>query len=142
MSASCGQWRTNGGYRAREHRCFNDFFGQFGRDLGNRDRRGGRWGRRFRLMRGAAFEGRVFGWSEFVIVRLRLGGTAASGFLNGGLATEAATHQQSLVVFQRAGVGLLLGDAQFREYFDDGVGFYFQLPGQLVDANFTHTLRL
>jgi hypothetical protein len=38
----------------------------------------------------------------------------------------------------RAGMGLLLGNSQFREQLQNFVGFYFQLPRQLVDANLSH----
>lgn len=68
------------------------------------------------------------------------GGIARSR-LDRGLSTQAAPHQQSLIVFQRAGMRLLLRDAQFRKHFDNRVGLDFQLPGQLVDTNFAHTVR-
>jgi hypothetical protein len=88
------------------------------------------------------FVGRMLGSCKFLLIRLRLGRTPASGFLHRGFPSQAPPHQQSLIVFQRAGVGFLLRDAQLRKYLNDCVGLDFQLPGQLVDANFTHTLRL
>jgi hypothetical protein len=42
------------------------------------------------------------------------------------------------VVFQRTGVRLLLGDANFRQHVENGFALYFQLSGQIVDSNFTH----
>jgi hypothetical protein len=58
------------------------------------------------------------------------------------LASEAPPHYDHLIVFERTGMRLLLGDAQFREHLEDRAGFNFQFPSQLVDANFAHTLRL
>ena len=79
---------------------------------------------------------------RFQLNRLRLSGGPARRLGYGSLSAQAPAHQQSLVVLQRAGMCFLLRDAEFRKHFDDGVRLYFQLPGQLVDANFTHTLRL
>ena len=77
-----------------------------------------------------------------VLFRLWRGRRPAGGFFHRSVALHVAAHQQSLVVFKRTGVSLLLGDAQFRKQVDDEVGLDFQLPGKLVDANFTHTMRL
>jgi hypothetical protein len=42
------------------------------------------------------------------------------------------------VLIDRAGVRLLLADAQFGEPVQDLVSFHFQLPGQLVNPNLLH----
>jgi hypothetical protein len=42
------------------------------------------------------------------------------------------------VVVHRAGVSLLLGDAQFREFVDQFVSFNLQLPCQHVYADLVH----
>jgi hypothetical protein len=49
------------------------------------------------------------------------------------------TDQQSLVVFERARMGLLIGDAEGGQEVDDHARLHFQLTGQLIDANFAHT---
>jgi hypothetical protein len=43
-----------------------------------------------------------------------------------------------LVLFQRTGVGLLLGDPNFRQYIENGLALDFQLSCQIVDSNLTH----
>jgi hypothetical protein len=58
----------------------------------------------------------------------------------GALARHALADQQSYVVVERTGVRLLVGDAQFRQRLENYVGLYFELAGQLIDANFTHTM--
>jgi hypothetical protein len=50
-----------------------------------------------------------------------------------------APDQQCLVVFEGARMSLLVGDAERREEVDDHARLYFQLSGQLIDANFAHT---
>jgi hypothetical protein len=35
-------------------------------------------------------------------------------------------------------MGLLLGDANFRQDIENSFTFDFQLPGQIVDSNLTH----
>ena len=42
------------------------------------------------------------------------------------------------VVFERTGMGLLLGDSDFRKYVENRFAFDFQLPGQIVDSNLAH----
>ena len=42
------------------------------------------------------------------------------------------------IFVNRAGVGLLLGDTQFREQLQNFVSLYFQLSSQLVNANLSH----
>jgi len=43
-----------------------------------------------------------------------------------------------LVLLQRAGMRLLLGDPQLRKDVGDRLAFDFQLSGQIVDSNLTH----
>jgi hypothetical protein len=45
---------------------------------------------------------------------------------------------QGYVFIDRAGVGFLLGDAEFRKPLEDLVSLDFQFPRQLVDANLLH----
>ena len=42
------------------------------------------------------------------------------------------------VVVKRAGVRLLIGDAQFRQHVQNDARLDFKLPRQLINANFTH----
>jgi len=42
------------------------------------------------------------------------------------------------IFVNRAGVGFLLGNTQFREQLQNFVSLYFQLPSQLVNANLSH----
>jgi hypothetical protein len=42
------------------------------------------------------------------------------------------------IFVNRAGVGLFLGNSQFREQLQNFVSFYLQLPSQLVNANLSH----
>lgn len=43
-----------------------------------------------------------------------------------------------LKVFQRTGMGLLLGNPDFRQDVENGPAFNFQLAGQIVDSSLTH----
>ena len=43
------------------------------------------------------------------------------------------------VLFQRTGVRLFLCDTDFRQHVENGFTFYFQLSGQIVDSNLTHS---
>jgi hypothetical protein len=56
------------------------------------------------------------------------------------LAVYALPYLQRYVVVERAGVRLLVGNAQLGQRLEDHVGLYFELAGQLIDANFTHTI--
>ena len=53
---------------------------------------------------------------------------------------EPLADDESLVFFNRTGVGLFFSNAQLREKVYNGAGLNFQLPGQFVDTDFTHTL--
>ena len=51
---------------------------------------------------------------------------------------EQVAQLQRHVLFHRAGVGLLLGDPQVREPFQNFTRLDFQLPRQLINANTLH----
>lgn len=51
---------------------------------------------------------------------------------------EVDPHFFRFVVFERAGMSFLLGDADFGEYIENGFALDFQFPGQIVDSNLTH----
>jgi hypothetical protein len=57
-----------------------------------------------------------------------------------GLAGHAFADLQSHVVVERAGVRLFVGNAQLGQRLKDHVGLYFELAGQLIDTDFTHTI--
>ena len=42
------------------------------------------------------------------------------------------------MLFERAGMRLLLGDADFCQDIENGLAFDFQFPGQIVNSNLTH----
>jgi hypothetical protein len=56
--------------------------------------------------------------------------------ITGGL--EVRPDFLRFVVFKRAGMGLLLGDADFRQHIENGFAFDFQFSRQIVNSNFTH----
>jgi hypothetical protein len=56
----------------------------------------------------------------------------------GDFVTIVPTQLDRDIFVNRAGVGLFLGNSQFREQLQDFVSFYFQLPSQLVNANLSH----
>lgn len=45
------------------------------------------------------------------------------------------------VLFNRAGVGDVFGDAEFVQFIDDFARFYFQLARQYIDSNLTHIVE-
>ncbi len=55
-----------------------------------------------------------------------------------GRSAEVGPHFLCLVVLERTGMGLLLGDSDFGENIENRFAFNFQLPGQIVDSNLTH----
>jgi hypothetical protein len=55
-----------------------------------------------------------------------------------GRGTEMRPHLFRLVIFQRAGMGFLLGNPYFRQYIENGLALDFELSGQIVDSNLTH----
>jgi hypothetical protein len=116
---------------------FRDFFVRFGRSFPSR-RGNGRRSSGLEFAGWALLDRPFFGFFG----RLSDGKANPLRCPNRRFPAQAAPHQQSLVIFQRAGMRLFLGDAEFRKHFDNRVGLDFQLPGQLVDSNFTHTMRL
>jgi hypothetical protein len=74
------------------------------------------------------------GWS--VVFRSFVGFAARWEFalIVAVIATQSADH----VVFQRAGVRLLISDAEFGELLQYFVSFDFQLPRQLVNSDLSH----
>ena len=55
-----------------------------------------------------------------------------------GARFKNGAHLLSLVVLERTGVRLLLGDTSFRKNVENRLAFNFQLPSQIVDSNLTH----
>src|SRR5579871_2497128 len=55
-------------------------------------------------------------------------------------AGEAAAHFECDIVVQRAGVRLLVHDPELGQEIKDHVRLDFQLAGQLIDADFAHTV--
>jgi hypothetical protein len=64
-------------------------------------------------------------------------------FRLGGSSRSAEDLAQFLgyIVVHRAGVCLLLGDAQFREFVDQLMSFDLQLPRQHVNADLIHRMK-
>jgi hypothetical protein len=69
-------------------------------------------------------------------------GATGTRRLSGGLgfagATDVSPHLLGLVLFNRTGMGLLLGDADFNQGIENDLALDFQLSGQIVDSNLTH----
>jgi len=53
-------------------------------------------------------------------------------------AVEVSPNFLRFVLFERAGMGFLLGDADFGQHIENGFALDFQLPGQIVNSNLTH----
>jgi hypothetical protein len=53
--------------------------------------------------------------------------------------TQPAAERQRDVVIERAGVGLLVGNTQLGQEVKKHIGLDFQLAGQLINADLTHT---
>jgi hypothetical protein len=68
--------------------------------------------------------------------RRTLGFRLCRGCLPAALNAPADQFRDGLI--NGAGVGLLLGDAESRQHIDNLVRRDLELPGQLVDADFTH----
>ncbi len=51
---------------------------------------------------------------------------------------EVSPHFFCFVFFDRTGMRLLLGDADYYQDIENRSTFNFQLPGQIVDSNLTH----
>lgn len=127
------QWMNRTG-RCRKSFVFNRFFRRLRggwRDLGlDGLLHSGGWLRRT-IRRGRGFFHRPRGGRRFLVEVSLLG-------------TESLTHAKAdlerHVIVERAGMGLLVGDAQFRQNVENDAGLDLKLAGQLVDADFTHTV--
>jgi hypothetical protein len=53
-------------------------------------------------------------------------------------AFEVCTNFFCFVLFERTGMRLLLGDADFSQHIKNGFAFDFQFSGQIVNSNLTH----
>jgi hypothetical protein len=56
----------------------------------------------------------------------------------GNVVTVVPPQLDRDIFVNRAGMGLFLGNSQFREQVQNFVSLYFQLPSQLVNANLSH----
>jgi len=61
----------------------------------------------------------------------------------GGRMTLAGTVEVDpnffrFVLFERAGMGFLLGDANFGQHIENRFALDFEFPGQIVNSNLTH----
>ena len=64
------------------------------------------------------------------LIRSRMSGTGRpSGTVSITRAFEVGTNFFRFVLFERAGMGLLLGDTHFRQYVKNSLALNFQLPG-------------
>jgi hypothetical protein len=64
-------------------------------------------------------------------------GLVPSFFRSGrGLGRKVLTNLFRLIVLKRARVGLLLDNANFIQYIQNGFALYFKLSGQIIDSNF------
>jgi hypothetical protein len=66
-------------------------------------------------------------------LRLETGGPAA--------ARHVTANDESQVVVKRAGMGLLVVNAELGEKVEDYARLHFELACQLIDPNFAHTVR-
>jgi hypothetical protein len=135
---ACRHRRT---YRRNQRPCRSKTCGTFRAFLrgligsfGDRHRRGG--------LRRLQFGHALFRNRRFTLQDGDRGVLPPRSFFHCRFASQASPHQQDLIVFQRTGVRLLVGDAQIRKQLQNRAGLNFQFPSQLVDANFAHTLRL
>jgi len=48
------------------------------------------------------------------------------------------TNLYCFVLFERTGMGLLLGDTDFLQHIENRFAFDFQFSGQVVNSNLTH----
>ena len=55
-------------------------------------------------------------------------------------ACHALPDKQRHVFVERAGMRLFFSNTQLSQRFENHVGFNFELAGQLIDANFAHTM--
>jgi len=62
------------------------------------------------------------------------------GVRTGAIHPEMFPDEFGNVIVQRAGMGFLLGHAQFGEQVENPLRLYLKLPRQFVDAGFSHIL--
>ena len=55
--------------------------------------------------------------------------------------TEMRAHFGGFVLFDRAGMGLFLGDPDFKQHVENRLALDFQLSGQIVNSNLAHPPR-
>jgi hypothetical protein len=75
-----------------------------------------------------------------MLIALAMARNFGRGFAAAALAGHLLADLQSYVVVERAGVRLLVGNTQLRQRLKNHVGLNFELAGQLIDSNFTHTI--
>lgn len=71
-------------------------------------------------------------------------GTGTAGFWQGVLTfpgLQIGAHLLGFMLFERTGMGFLLGDSDVRKCIENSLAFYFQLSCQIVDSNLTHPPR-
>jgi hypothetical protein len=68
----------------------------------------------------------------------RLGSARGLSSLSIARSLKVDTDLLRLVLFQGAGMGFFLGDADFRQRIENGFAFDLQLSGQIVDSNLAH----
>jgi len=97
--------------------------------------------RGFRYMRrGGASRGGLPGIRPSGVIRFMPGasiGTGTAGHFARSTGQALAELQRDVVV-QRAGMCLLIGDAQFGQHVDNDIRLYFQFARQLVNSNLAH----
>lgn len=105
-------------------------------------RRGGRLGQRGSVHGDGRRHFTHGNFERSVLLQFRVGlpacGVRAHPAGAGAIGAEMCPNQIRYVVIERAGVRFLLGHAERGQQFDNLVRGNFQLPGQLVNADFTH----
>jgi len=129
LAGRSGRQRRTQRSRARSRRSVAGNFAGRRRSLRHRFVLGSR-GRARRVGRGTSLGG-VFDGFRF----RRCGASRSVGFPR-----QPALHFYRDGFIDRAGVGLLFGDAQLREHIEDHVRFDLELASQLVNSDFRHTV--
>jgi hypothetical protein len=65
-------------------------------------------------------------------------GARGAGGRGLGRRVKVSPYLFGLVVLKRTGMGLFLGDSDFRKDIENSLAFDFQFPRQIVDSNLTH----
>ena len=55
-----------------------------------------------------------------------------------GQAAEVGPHLFRFMLFERTGMGLLLGHSDERQHVENGLALDFQFSGEIVDSNLAH----